>query len=84
MSPPRIMPEPQDGSGIRRALGVAMRLVRSGLDLSQEAVARRADVDRSYYGALERGEFNPTIEVIVRVAAGLGLTLGELFKRAGL
>jgi hypothetical protein len=38
-------------------------------------------IDRSYFGAVERGEFNVTI---VTVAHGLNLTVAELLKQAGL
>jgi hypothetical protein len=45
--------------------------------------SRRADVptDRSYFGAVERGEFNVTI---VTVAHGLNLALAELRNQAPL
>ncbi len=53
---------------------------------SQEGFSRRADVpiDRSYFGAVERGEFNVTLDTIVTVAHGLDLTVAELLKQAGL
>jgi hypothetical protein len=41
-------------------------------------------IDRSYYGAIERGEFNVTLDTIVTVAGGLTLTVAELLTRAGL
>jgi transcriptional regulator with XRE-family HTH domain len=65
-------------------LGEAIRSARSELGLSQEQCARRAGLDRSYYSALERGEFNPTMDTLWRVGEGLGVPIGQVLLRAGL
>jgi transcriptional regulator with XRE-family HTH domain len=75
---------PPKGSRDSRALGRAFRATRKALGYTQESFALIADMDRSYYGALERGEYNTTIETIMRVARGLGVPAWELWKRAGL
>lgn len=75
---------PPKGSRDSRALGRAFRATRKELGYTQESFALIADMDRSYYGALERGEYNTTIETIMRVARGLGVPAWELWKRAGL
>lgn len=41
-------------------------------------------MDRSYYGAIERGEFNQSLDTIVKIAKNLGTSASELFKRAKL
>jgi transcriptional regulator with XRE-family HTH domain len=41
-------------------------------------------MDRSYYGAIERGGFNFTIETLMRVAAGLDAPAWEILRRADL
>jgi transcriptional regulator with XRE-family HTH domain len=76
-------PAPEKGSSTGRALGAAMRSARAGLGLSQQAVARRAGVDRSYYGAIERGEPDVSVELLWRVADALELPLSEILRRAG-
>jgi transcriptional regulator with XRE-family HTH domain len=43
-----------------------------------------ANVDRSYYGKLERGERQPSLALIMRIASGLGLTASELIGRVEL
>jgi transcriptional regulator with XRE-family HTH domain len=50
----------------------------------QEAFASHAKMDRSYYGAIERGEFNISVDTILRVTRGLEMTASELFERAKL
>lgn len=59
------------GKAIRR-----LRLDRTGL--SQDRFAGRAEIDRSYYGRLERGDANPTIETVDKVVAALGVTYEAL------
>ena len=48
--------------------------------LSQEALADRAGVHRTYVGHLERGEVNPTLWNIIRVAAALEVDPAELVR----
>jgi transcriptional regulator with XRE-family HTH domain len=48
--------------------------------LTQEELADRAGLDRSYIGGVERGDRNPTLSVIEKIAQGLGITLAELFS----
>jgi transcriptional regulator with XRE-family HTH domain len=66
------------------ALGHTMRQLRRERGYSQESFARRAGVDRSYYGAIERGEFNVGIDMIVKIAAGLGEKPSKLLRVADL
>lgn len=60
--------------------GRAVREVRMAAGLTQEELADRAGLDRSYMGGVERGERNPTLSVIEKIAEGLGVTLAELFS----
>ncbi len=60
--------------------GDAVRKARTAVGLTQEELADRADLDRSYIGGVERGDRNPTLSVIEKIAQGLGITLAELFS----
>jgi len=75
---------PSKKSAANQALGNAIRAVRKQQGYTQESFALKADVDRSYYGAIERGEFNVTVDTIMTIAAGLDMSAAELFKRAKL
>lgn len=59
--------------------GDAVRRARAAANLTQEDLADKAGLDRSYVGGVERGERNPTLEVITKIAKGLGISLSELF-----
>ena len=49
--------------------------------VSQEDLAHACGLDRSYMGGIERGERNPSLKNILRIAEGLGVTPTELFER---
>ena len=66
------------------AVGRAIRDARKAAGYTQEAFAHAAGLDRSYMGAIERGEFNLTLETLLKVAAALGMTASELLARARL
>jgi len=78
-------PSPQfAGDPVLVALGVAIRKERSDRDLSQEALAVDADLDRSYMGGIERGEHNLTVMNLVKIARAMNLTPSKLFISADL
>lgn len=60
--------------------GNAVRMARTTAGLTQEELAERAGLDRSYIGGVERGDRNPTLIVIEKIAGGLGITLADLFS----
>lgn len=60
----------------KSAVGRILRVKRERLGISQEALAERAGVDRSYVSILERGLKSPTLETLERICVALG-TLPE-------
>jgi transcriptional regulator with XRE-family HTH domain len=64
------------------ALGKAVRRHRTGLGISQEGLADRANIHRTYIGGIERGERNPTLTMIHRLARALGVTPTTLLELA--
>ncbi len=75
---------PPKKSAANEALGAAIRIIRRDRGFTQESFALRAGIDRSYYDAIERGEFNITIDTLTTIATGLGITTVELVQRADL
>ena len=61
-----------------RQFGQRVRDRRKALDLSQEALAERVGVHRTYVGSLERGERNVSLINILKLAAALGVDPAEL------
>jgi ribosome-binding protein aMBF1 (putative translation factor) len=60
--------------------GERLRTLREDRELSQEALADRAGVHRTYVGRVERGEATPTLYSIVRLAGGLGIDPADLVR----
>lgn len=60
--------------------GQRVRSQRMKLGISQEELAARADVHRTYIGMLERAEKNITLENIEKICKALDLTISEFFK----
>jgi len=64
----------------RTLVGWNVRRIRVSKGISQERLAFDASVDRSYLGGMERGEHNPTVDVLERIAKILAVPLKELFS----
>lgn len=71
-----------DTDGNLKKLGSAIRARRLSLDLSQEALADAAGVDRSHIGKIERGERNVTFLNILRIADAVHCKPSDLLRDA--
>ena len=60
--------------------GKNLRKQRKENGLSQEELALSAELDRSYVGGIERGERNPSLNVILQLAAAIGIEPKEFFQ----
>ena len=60
--------------------GLNVRRRRQAIGLSQEALAEKAELDRTYISGIERGTRNPTILSAARVAAALKTSLAQLLN----
>jgi len=61
-------------------LGARIRELRNALGLSQEELAERAGLHRTYLGAVERGERNVSLDNILAISRALGVTASDLLK----
>ncbi len=66
--------------GARHNLAANLRRLRRRQGLSQEELAHRADIDRTYISALEREVYGATVDVLDRLARGLSVEAWELLK----
>ncbi|MEF2243427.1 MULTISPECIES: helix-turn-helix domain-containing protein [unclassified Paenibacillus] len=65
-------------SNIVRQIGDNIRNIRKSKGLSQEQLALRAEINASYMGQVERGEKNPTIDVLGKIAIALNTPLEKI------
>jgi transcriptional regulator with XRE-family HTH domain len=68
---------------IREVLAHNLRSRRQAQGLSQEELAHRAGIDRTYVSALERCLYAASIEVVDRLARELGLEAADLLNKPG-
>lgn len=54
---------------------------RTKLKMTQEDVAKKAGIQRSYYGLIENGQRNPTLSVAINIAEALETTLKKVFPK---
>ena len=71
------------GPGIVSRFGHAVRKRRMALNLSQEALAERASLHRTYVADIERGVRNVSLRNIQKLARALGVSVSELFAGLG-
>jgi transcriptional regulator with XRE-family HTH domain len=76
------MKKRRGGADVRERFGFAVRVRREGLGLTQEDLAERAGIHRTYLSDVERGTRNVCLVNIERLAAALGLPASELFRLA--
>jgi len=69
---------------IKVRFGKAVRRRRRELDISQEELAERSGLHRTYISSVERGERNPTLESIEQFAKALDIKVSELFISYGI
>jgi len=63
---------------LAKAFGEVVRSLRVQSGVAQDRFALIAGIDRSYFGKLERGERQPSLALVLRVATGLGIKGSEL------
>ncbi len=73
-----------DRLSIKQRFGKAIRRRRRELDLSQEELAERAELHRTYISNIERGELNPSLETMEKLVKALDITVSALFANYGI
>lgn len=56
-----------------------LKSARAALDLSQDDLAKMCEVSRQTISAIEKGDYNPTINLCIKICKALNKTLDELF-----
>ena len=62
-----------------KRFGERVVVLRHQLGITQEQLFFRSEVNRTYMGAVERGEKTPSLHTIIKIAKGLNISLKELF-----
>jgi transcriptional regulator with XRE-family HTH domain len=65
---------------IQNSFGSKVRSLRKSIGVSQEVLAEKSGLDRSYVGGVERGERNISLGNIEKIALALEVEIRELFS----
>lgn len=68
------------GMDIKQKVGARIRELRKQLSLSQEALAYKAEVDKTYMTDVENGRRNVSLEILERIIGGLDVSYSEFFS----
>ncbi|MEN9518244.1 MAG: hypothetical protein RLZZ381_832 [Cyanobacteriota bacterium] len=76
--------EQKNSSDIKKRFGKAIRRRRRELDISQEELAEKADLHRTYISSIERGDRNVSIENIEKLVKALDISVSTFFANYGI
>lgn len=58
---------------------INLMVARAKLDITQKQLSTMVDVSRQTINAIENGDYNPTINLCIKICKALGVTLNDLF-----
>ena len=65
---------------INEKIGLRIKELRTSLGLSQEKLALKAEIDRTYLAGVEQGKRNPSIKSLEKIIEALEVNFSEFFK----
>lgn len=65
---------------VKKQVGRKIRRFRKQKGMTQEQLAHEASLERSYMGYVERGQANPTLEKLSKIAKTLEIDIKDLFQ----
>ncbi len=64
---------------MKESVRIKLKLARIEKDLTQQELAEIVDVTRQTIGLIEKGNYNPTLNLCIKIAKALDRTLDQLF-----
>ena len=65
---------------IEEKVGQKIKQIRNGKGLSQEKLALKAEIDRTYLAGVEQGKRNPSLKSLEKIVEALGISFQDLFE----
>ena len=69
----------EKNGGDEVAKNLKLKAARAAMDMSQQALAEKVGVSRQTINAIEKGDYNPTLNLCIEICKALGKTLDEIF-----
>ncbi len=63
----------------KRLIGMRIKSIRESRKLTQERLAEKADLNSVYLSNIERGQSNPTLDLLIKIAKALDVEMREIF-----
>jgi len=67
-------------SNINEKIGKKIAELRKNVQLTQEQLAIKTNLDRTYIGYLEKGNRSPSVATANKIARALGVSISDIFK----
>lgn len=68
----------EEKSSLRKILGANLKAARTALGITQEQAAARAGISAEFFGRLERGRAMASVSTLLKLAAALNVSIGQL------
>jgi|GEM_PF-787988 len=65
---------------LNKRIATQIRVYRKHKKMTLEGLSKKADIDDTYLGRVERGEINITLSTLEKIIGGLGMTEAEFFS----
>lgn len=65
---------------IEEKVGQKIKQIRNEKGLSQEKLALKAEIDRTYLAGVEQGKRNPSLKSLEKIVEALGISFQDLFE----
>jgi transcriptional regulator with XRE-family HTH domain len=65
---------------VNKLLAKRIKALRQERGITQEELALKADINKSFMGEIERAVANPTVNTLEKISIALGVTIEDLFK----
>lgn len=66
---------------IKEKVGIALREVREKNRMSQQELAQRSSIDRTFISHIEKGRRNVSIETLAKLLEGMDISFRDFFKQ---
>lgn len=63
----------------KELIGIRLKRLRQRKKISQEILAEKIGISPKYVSSIERGQENPTLDVVIKLALALGVEIEEVF-----
>lgn len=65
---------------IKQMIGIRIKKIRTKRGITQEQLSERININSKYLSSIERGKENPTLDILIKIAESLNVSLDDIFN----